>query len=77
MLGDEFKYQSEWEKNVRFRWETEYRRILADFSKHFSERKNPDFPRRARNLFTCPTHVEMLEKIFYMLDDPKGGLEFP
>ena len=77
MLGDESKYQSEWEKNVRFRWETEYRRILTDFSKHFTERKNPDFPRRARNLFTCPTHVEMLEKIFYMLEDPKGGLEFP
>ena len=77
MLGDDFKYQSEWEKNVRFRWDTEYRRILTDFSQHFTERKNPDFPRRARNLFTCPTHVEMLEKIFYMLEDPKGGLEFP
>ena len=77
MLGDESKYQSEWEKNVRFRWQTEYRRILTDFSKHFTERENPDFPRRARNLFTCPTHVEMLEQIFYMLEDPKGGLEFP
>jgi poly-gamma-glutamate synthesis protein (capsule biosynthesis protein) len=77
MICEEDQYQREWETNVRFRWETEYRRILTDFSKHFSERKNPDFPRRARNLFTCPTHVEMLEKIFYMLEDPKGGLEFP
>jgi poly-gamma-glutamate synthesis protein (capsule biosynthesis protein) len=75
ILEDE-NYLAEWESNVRFRWETEYRRILTDFSKNFADKTNPDFPRRARNLFTCPTHVEMLEKIFYMLEDPEGGLEF-
>jgi poly-gamma-glutamate synthesis protein (capsule biosynthesis protein) len=76
IILEEEKYLAEWERNVRFRWETEYRRILTDFSKNFADKTNPDFPRRARNLFTCPTHVEMLEKIFYMLEDPEGGLEF-
>ena len=75
-IRQEGKYLAEWENNVRFRWETEYRRILTDFSKNFADRTNPDFPRRARNLFTCPTHVEMLEKIFFMMEDPQGGLEF-
>jgi len=76
ILVQEEKYLAEWENNVRFRWETEYRRILTDFSRHFSDRTNPDFPRRARNLFTCPTHVEMLEKIFFMLEDSDCGLGF-
>ena len=76
IILEEEKYLAEWERNVRFRWETEYRRILNDFSKNFADRTNPDSPRRARNLFTCPTHVEMLEKIFYMMEDPEVGLEF-
>lgn len=76
VLEKEEEYQREWESNVRFRWETAYRGILSDFSRHFLERANPDFPRRARNLFASPTHVEMIEKIFYMLEDPEGGLDF-
>lgn len=76
LLGDEEAYQAEWRKNVRFRWETEYRRILSNFSTSLLEQSNPDFPRRARNLFTSPTHVEMIEAIFFLLEDPEGGLSF-
>lgn len=74
VLADEKAFQSEWEKNVRFRWETAYRSILNDFSHRFMTTPDLDVPRRARNLFTCPTHVEMIEKICYMLEDPTGGL---
>ncbi len=76
ILQQEDEYQAEWEKNVQFRWETEYRRILTDFSKNFREQANPDFPRRARNLFTSPTHVEMIEKIFFMMEEEGGRLTF-
>ena len=76
LLGDEEAYQAEWRKNIRFRWETEYRRILSNFSTYLLEQTNPDFPRRARNLFTSPTHVEMIEAIFFLLEDPEGGLSF-
>lgn len=76
LLREEEEYQSEWKNNVRFRWETEYRRILSNFSTYLLEQTNPDFPRRARNLFTSPTHVEMIEAIFFLLEDPKGGLHF-
>ncbi len=76
LLGEEEDYQTEWKKNVRFRWETEYRRILSNFSTYLLEQTNPDFPRRARNLFTSPTHVEMIEAIMFLLEDPEGGLHF-
>lgn len=76
LLGKEEEYQNEWKNNVRFRWETEYRRILSNFSTYLLEQTNPDFPRRARNLFTSPTHVEMIEAVLFLLEDPEGGLHF-
>ena len=33
--------------------------------------QNLDYARRSRNLFTSPTHVEMIEKIFLMLEEGK------
>jgi len=64
-------FSQEWEKNVRFRYETEYRRILNDFSKNMNDPGNLDYARRSRNLFASPTHTEMIEKIFLMLEEGK------
>lgn len=70
-ITDESRFRQAWERNVRFRWETEYRRILNDFSRNFNDANSKDYARRSRNLFTCPTHVEMLEKAFLMLEEGK------
>lgn len=71
MITDDAAFALEWEENVRFRWATEYARIVNDFSARFDDPANGDYARRARNLFTCPTHVEMLEKAFLMLEAGK------
>jgi len=68
-ITDDPRFAQAWEDNVRFRWATEYGRILRDFSKHFVDVENKDYARRTRNLFTCPTHVEMLEKALSMLEE--------
>jgi poly-gamma-glutamate synthesis protein (capsule biosynthesis protein) len=70
-ITDDQLFHKEWENNVRFRWASEYKRIMNDFSKNFNDPENKDYARRARNLFTCPSHVEMLEKAFLMLEGGK------
>lgn len=70
-IMDDRKFLREWEENVRFRWEGEFHWVLDNFSKSFNDIDNKDYARRARNLFTCPTHVELLEKAFLMLDEGK------
>lgn len=65
-ITDDRKFIEQWEKNVTFRYETEYRQVLNDFSKNMNDPDNLDYARRSRNLFACPTHVEMIEKIFLM-----------
>ena len=68
---DDLKFHEEWRKNVRFRWETEYRQVLNNFSTNMNDKDNKDYARRSRNLFACPTHTEMIEKIFLMLEEGK------
>lgn len=68
---DDSKFYSEWEKNVKFRWETEYRNVLNNFSKNMNDPENLDYARRSRNLLSSPTHTEMIEKIFLMLEEGK------
>ncbi len=70
-IVDNLKFYEEWEKNVRFRWETEYRQVLSDFSRNMNDINNKDYAYRSKNLFTCPTHTEMIEKIFLMLEEGK------
>ena len=70
-ITDDLKFQLEWENNVRFRWGNEYKRILNDLSKNFNDPENKDYARRTKNLFTCPTHVEMLEKALSMIEEGK------
>ena len=69
IITDDRRFREEWERNVRFRWETEYRQVLNNFSKTFNDVNNKDYAWRTKNLFTCPTHVEMLEKAFLMLEE--------
>ncbi|OGV57126.1 MAG: hypothetical protein A2X49_01535 [Lentisphaerae bacterium GWF2_52_8] len=70
-ITDDQKFRQEWENNVRFRWDGEFKRVLSNLSKNFNDIENKDYARRTRNLFTCPTHVEMLEKAFLMLEEGK------
>jgi len=70
-ITDDARFEGAWEENVRFRWETEYRAILNNFSERFADPDNKDYARRAGNLFTCPTHVEMLETACSMLEQGK------
>ena len=70
-ITDNARFEKAWEENVRFRWETEYRRILDSFSVRFNDPANKDFARRTENLLTSPTHVEMLTKALSMLDQGK------
>jgi hypothetical protein len=70
-ITDDSKFRLEWDNNVRFRWESEYKRILNDLSKNFNDPENKDYARRTKNLFTCPTHVEMLEKALSMIEEGK------
>jgi hypothetical protein len=70
-ITEEARFGRAWEENVRFRWETEYRRILATLSERFHDPANKDFARRTGNLFASPTHVEMLMKSFSMLEQGK------
>lgn len=71
LLAEENAYRSAWEDSVRFRWETAYREILRDFSTHFFDPENADYALRAGNLFSCPTHLEMLQEICRMLEEGK------
>ena len=68
---DDSKFYSEWEKNVKFRWNTEYKTVLNNFSKNMNDPENLDYARRSRNLFSSPTHIEIIEKIFLMHEEGK------
>lgn len=70
-ITDDVKFHAEWERNVKFRWETEYNRVLNNLSKSFNDPANKDYAWRTKNLFACPTHVEMIVKSFEMLDEGK------
>lgn len=70
-ITDDSRFYKEWEKNVRFRWEGLYNGILNNLSKNFNDPENRDYARRTKNLFTCPTHVEMIEKALDMLAEGK------
>lgn len=71
VLSDEPRFWEEWQKNVRFRWETSYERALRSLSKRLSNPDDRAFVCRARNLFACPTHTEMLEQALLMLEQGK------
>lgn len=71
VLKEDKAHKTAWEQDVRFRWETEYRQILRDFSRNFFNPENLDYALRTGNLFTCPTHLEMFQEICRMLQEGK------
>lgn len=70
-ITDDVRFHAEWERNVKFRWETEYNMVLNNLSQSFNNPSNKDYAWRTKNLFACPTHVEMIVKSFEMLDEGK------
>ncbi|MCK5844736.1 MAG: CapA family protein, partial [Victivallales bacterium] len=70
-ITDDAKFQKRWKENVKYRWETDYRKVLCYFSKNMNDPENLDYARRSRNLFACPTHAEIIEKIFLMHEEGK------
>ncbi len=77
-IVDEARFEQAWDASVRFRWGTAYREILRGFSERFCDPAHKDYARRARNLFNCPTHVEMIDHAITMLEQgklPRPGLD--
>lgn len=67
LISDEERFVRAWQENVRFRWDTEYRQIMHNLSKRFCDVNHKDYAIRTGNLFSCPTHVEMIESAMAML----------
>ncbi len=70
-ITDDQALEREWERNVRARWDGEYRHVIDAFAETLRDATKLSFPRRARNLITCPTHVELLSKAFDMMEQGK------
>lgn len=70
-ITDDQKFNREWENNVRSRWNNEYKQVVDSFSANIRDSAKMNVPRRAKNLITCPTHVEILGKAFDMLEEGK------
>lgn len=71
LLGNESHYIRAWERNIRKRWKEEYHWIFRNFSSNFFRPDNLDYALRTGNLFTCPTHLEMLQEICRMFQEGK------
>jgi hypothetical protein len=70
-IVNERTFTREWERNVRRRWEGEFRAVLEGLSGSLRDPARINSPRRTRNLITCPTHVELLTKAFEMMEAGK------
>ncbi|OQA79957.1 MAG: Capsule biosynthesis protein CapA [Lentisphaerae bacterium ADurb.Bin242] len=71
VLADDSLHSRAWERNIRKRWQEEYHPIFRNFSFNFFNPENPDYALRTGNLFTCPTHLEMLQEICRMFQEGK------
>lgn len=61
-------FEREWERNVKSRWNGEYRQVIAALASTLADKGKANGPRRVKNLITCPTHVELLGKAFDMME---------
>jgi poly-gamma-glutamate synthesis protein (capsule biosynthesis protein) len=66
-ITDDARFMREWERNVAFRWENEFKAVIDNLPKNLRDVDKIGAPRRIRNLFTCPTHVELLGQAFDMM----------
>ncbi len=66
-ITDESRFMREWERNVALRWQNEFKAVIDNLPKNLRDVDKIGAPRRIRNLFTCPTHVELLGQVFDMM----------
>jgi poly-gamma-glutamate synthesis protein (capsule biosynthesis protein) len=71
LLADDSRFDLEWEQNVKARWQSAYKHVVEAFSATIRDPAKISFPRRAKNLITCPTHVELLAKAFELMEEGK------
>lgn len=64
-IVDDERFFKEWDENAKKRWEWDYKAIFNTFPERM---KNPASYRNSKNLFTCPTHQEIIEHFFEMLE---------
>jgi hypothetical protein len=69
-IVDDAKFEQEWEKNVGIRFQQDYNQVFYDFSRNYEAGGAGCFM-RIQNLFGCPTHQEIVEKIAIMLGEGK------
>lgn len=67
-ITDDQRFRQEWERNVAFRWQNEFRAVVDNLPGSLRDPARLNAPRRARNLFNCPTHVELLSQAFDMME---------
>jgi len=67
-ITDDQRFRQEWERNVAFRWKNEFRAVVDNLPGSLRDPARLNAPRRARNLFNCPTHVELLSQAFDMME---------
>lgn len=65
---DEGRFLQEWAANVTARWQGEFKGVINSLASGLQDVTNLKGPRRAKNLITCPTHVELLAKVFDMME---------
>lgn len=72
-IKDEQIFYEEWAKNVKMRWDRDYKNIMKNFSNRLNDASDVAFPLWAKNFFACPTSKEIIEKIFDMIKE--GSLD--
>lgn len=70
-ISDDDEFMRQWEMNVAMRWEQDYQNILRNLSTRYRADNDLPFLNNLRNLFSCPTHEELLNKAFDMLESGK------
>jgi poly-gamma-glutamate synthesis protein (capsule biosynthesis protein) len=67
-IKSEDAFSKQWKNNVAMRWEQDYCGLMQTMSQRYIDDKESTFLSNLRNLFTCPTHQELLEQAFDMIE---------
>ena len=70
-ISDDKKFMKQWEINVAMRWKQDYRDILRNLSARYCDNGDLPFLSNLRNLFSCPTHKELFNQAFDMIEAGK------
>lgn len=71
LIVNDGKFMEEWEANVTMRWKQDYQEILRNLSMRYNAGGDLPFLNNLRNLFSCPTHQELLNHAFGMIEAEK------